>query len=105
MPSCASCQQTMPAAGDRAAHKKQLAMSTAGQLRAERKFYSEYSARHPPKNRVPLIVQEEQRMAQLRAERDANGYSESFIPRRQFPIKPQPEPEEPDPAAVDEAEA
>ena len=54
---------------------------------------------------MPLIVQEEQRMAQLRAERDANGYSESFIPRRQFPIKPQPEPEEPDPAAVDEAEA
>ena len=62
--------------------------STEYQQKSERAFYAEWSKRHPPKNRVSLLEQEELRMKQLCARREeAVGFSESFLSRRRFPIK------------------
>lgn len=61
--------------------------STEYQQKSERAFYAQWSKRHPPKNRVSLLEQEELRMKQLRKERNAVGFSESFLSRRRFPIK------------------
>lgn len=104
MPTCAASQQTETAAGDRSAHLKQLAMSTEYKTSSDRNFYKQYSHRHPPKARVPLIEREELFMAKLREERDTKGYSEAFSARRRFPIKP-PAPEESDVASQAPSEA
>ena len=58
------------------------------QQRLERTFYAEYSKRHPPKHRVSLVEREGQFMKTLRGERDTKGFSEGFLERRRFPIKP-----------------
>lgn len=60
--------------------------STEYQVRKERAFYADWSRRHPPKNRVGLLAQEEMRMQKLRSERSTFGFSEGFTPRRRFPI-------------------
>ena len=98
MPTCAGAVKVGWSDGEGPLNNGPLGASTEHKKMHAREFYAERSRWHPPKNRVPLLQRETDFMVRLREERNANGYSEAFSPRRRFPIVAPPPPEAEEPA-------